>query len=238
MRNRFINTEPKRVETYKGLTIHADTGVHEQAAELVRQYVPAGSSVLDVGAGAGAFSRRLADEGYRVTALDVDEEKWVPRDIPFQRLDIDRGIAGSIGGQFDAVCCLEVIEHVENPWSLMRDIGTVLRPGGRALVSTPNVTSFLSRMIFLRSGRFHQFNEDALRYGHISPITPFEMTTIVDRLGLRLVESRPGGYLPVVDLTELTPRSLAQNLARTVGYVLSAGQKQGWCTFFVIEKPA
>lgn len=237
MRNQLITTEAKQTEYYRGMTIHADTGVHEQAAEIFQKYVPAGSSILDVGAGAGAFSQRLLDLGYKVTALDVEEEKWVPREIPFVRLDIDAGITGSITGQFDAVCCLEVIEHVENPWHLLREIRTVLKPGGRALVSTPNVTSFLSRLIFLRTGRFHQFNESALSYGHISPITPFEMNTIADSLGLRMLEMRPGGYLPVFDLSSLGPKSLALNLLRGVGYVLSSGQKRGWCTFFVLEKP-
>jgi SAM-dependent methyltransferase len=237
MRNQLITTEAKQTEYYSGMTIHADTGVHEQAAELFQEYVPAGSSILDVGAGAGAFSQRLLDLGYDVTALDVDEEKWIPKEIPFVRLDIDAGITGSITGEFDAVCCLEVIEHVENPWHLLREIRTVLKPGGRALVSTPNITSFLSRLIFLRTGRFHQFNESALSYGHISPITPFEMNTITEALGLRTLDVRPGGYLPVFDLSSFGIKSLALNVLRGVGYVLSAGQKKGWCTFFVLEKP-
>ena len=64
MRNWLINTEKKETEFYKGIQMHADTGMHEQAAALFRRHVPAGSTVLDVGA--GAFSQRLRDLGYRV----------------------------------------------------------------------------------------------------------------------------------------------------------------------------
>ena len=125
MRNWLINTDPKPLEYYKGILIHADTGVHAEAAQLFSKYVPGGASVLDVGAGAGAFSQRLTDLGYRVTALDIDPEKWIPRDIPFQQLNIDAGIRGSVQETYDAVCCLEVIEHVENAWNLLREIYSV-----------------------------------------------------------------------------------------------------------------
>lgn len=237
MRNWLITTEPKQLQYYKGMLIHADTGVHEQALALFNQYIPRGSTVLDIGAGAGAFSRRLADAGYRVTALDVEAHKWLPEDIPFVDLNIDVGITGSIRGQFDAACCLEVIEHVENPWNLMREIYAVLKPGGHVILSTPNITSFFSRLLFLRNGRFHQFDEADLSYGHISPITTFELSTIVQKVGLRILETRPGGYLPVFDLVSFHPQALAFNVLRGLAYLIARGQKRGWCLFFVLEKP-
>lgn len=238
MRNWLINTEPKQLEYYKGILIHADTGMHEQAAALVAHYVPSGARVLDVGAGAGAFSQRLADAGYAVTALDVDPEKWLPPEIPFLKLDIDAGIAASVNGQFDAACCLEVIEHVENSWNLLREIYAVLKPGGHLILSTPNITSFLSRLIFLRTGRFHQFSEADLAYGHINPVTAFEISVIAERLGWKILETRPGGYLPVCDFSSWHPQKLVFNLMRVCSYVLARGAKKGWCLFFVLEKPA
>ncbi len=237
MNNQLFTTKPKQLEYYKGMLIHADTGVHQQALALFKRYVPAGSSVLDVGAGAGAFSERLADSGYKVTALDIDSDKWIPKHIPFVRLDVDRGISGSISGQFDAVCCLEVIEHVENPWNLMREISAVLRPGGRVILSTPNITSFLSRLDFLRIGQFHQFRKEDLSYGHISPITAYEVGVVASGVGLRLLETKPGGYLPIFDFSSLRPKPLAKNIFRGLAYLFATGHKCGWCLFFVIEKP-
>jgi 2-polyprenyl-3-methyl-5-hydroxy-6-metoxy-1,4-benzoquinol methylase len=55
MRNWLINTDAKPLEYYKGILIHADTGVHAEAAQMFSKYVPSGAKVLDVGAGAGAF---------------------------------------------------------------------------------------------------------------------------------------------------------------------------------------
>src|SRR5688572_21304377 len=175
MRNWLITTEKKELQYYKGILIHADTNVHEQAATLFQQHVAPKAEVLDVGGGAGAFSQRLVDLGYRVTALDSDPDKWQPANIPLLRLDSDSGIAASVDQTFDAACCLEVIEHVENPWNLLREIYSVVKPGGYLLLSTPNVTSFLSRATFALTGRFHQFEESDLSYGHINPVSAFEL---------------------------------------------------------------
>jgi 2-polyprenyl-3-methyl-5-hydroxy-6-metoxy-1,4-benzoquinol methylase len=113
MRTRFLTTEAKEVEYYRDIRIHADTGMHEQAFDLVVKYATRGGSVLDVGAGAGALAQRLADAGFRVTGLDVDPLKWIPKDIPFLQLDLDKGVRSGVSGTFDMICCLEVIEHVE-----------------------------------------------------------------------------------------------------------------------------
>lgn len=239
MRNRFINTESKEFEYYNGIQIHADIGVHEEAAALVKQYFPAGARVLDVGAGAGAFSQRLTDLGYSVTALDVDPAKWIPQDIPFLRLDIDKGIAASVGSTYDSVCCLEVIEHVENPWNLLREIYSVTRPGGIALLSTPNVTSFLSRALFFLTGKFHQFNEGDLTYGHINPVSAFELQHAAKAVGWQVLDIRGGGYLPVFDLVSLRPVlwTLVFNALCALGFVISKDHKDGWCLFYVLKKP-
>ena len=240
MRNRLINTKPKEFEYYKGIQIHADTGVHEQAAELIKKYFPAGTTVLDVGAGAGAFSQRLADLGYSVTALDVDPDKWIPKDIPFLVLDIDNGIKASVASTYDSVCCLEVIEHVENPWNLLREIYSVTKPGGYLLLSTPNITSFLSRALFFLTGRFHQFNDGDLSYGHINPVSAFELEHAATQVGWQLIDIQPGGYLPVFDLVALRPFlwTAVFNALCGLGFVIGKGYKEGWCLFYVLRKPA
>jgi SAM-dependent methyltransferase len=239
VRNWLINTENKDLEYYKGILIHADTGVHEQAATLFSKYVPNAARVLDVGAGAGAFSQRLKDLGYAVTALDSDPEKWIPPDITFLRLDIDAGIAASVRETFDAVCCLEVIEHVENPWNLLREIYSVVRPGGYLLLSTPNITSFLSRGIFFLTGRFHQFDEGDLSYGHISPISAFELEYAARKCGWEVLEITPGGSLSIFDFTTLRPVkwTLALNMLSGLAYVIGKGYERGWCLFYMLRKP-
>lgn len=238
MRHPLVTTEPRVLEYYQGLLIHADTGLHEQAYRLLTKYAAVGSTVLDVGAGSGAFSRRLANAGYAVTALDIDAGEWVPRDIPFLRLDIEKGISGSIPERVDVACCLEVIEHVENQWNLLRDLYTVLKPGGHLLLSTPNITSFLSRLYFLRSGRFHQFFDQDLAYGHIHPIAPSLLVTMATRIGFEVVDTAPAGYLPLFDFTVSGVRTILGNLLRGLVWLVAKNHKDGSCLLFVLKKPA
>lgn len=243
MKNWLISTEKSLVEQYRGITIHAHPGLHQDLAELFRQSVDPGACVLDIGAGAGAFSLRLKDLGYQVTALDIDPQKWAASEVPFLVLDINKGVRASVSDQYDAVCCIEVIEHVENPWGLMRDIFSILKPGGIALVSTPNVTNFLSRLVYLRTGNLANFGPSFLYMGHINPIQPYEMREIIKQTGWHLQTTKNLGYLPVMDFgsdTSLTrlPYKLFSNLARALIYSLSAGEdKKGWCSAFILQKP-
>ena len=235
MRNKLITTESEKLEYYKGLLIHAHSGLHESAASLCKKYLPIGKEVIDIGAGAGAFTQRLVDENYKVTALDLSKSGWPLNDIEFIELNIDFGIFKSLNNRvFDCACCLEVVEHLENPWNLFREIFRIVRPGGYLVLSTPNITSFLSRMYFLRSGEFFQFNGNTLEYGHINPISDFEISLIAEKVGWRLIEKQPAGYLPIFRLTN--PRHLLTNIFRGLSYILSKGNKNGWCMLYIFQK--
>jgi hypothetical protein len=89
----------------------------------------------------------------------------------------------------------------------------------------------------LRSGEFHQFREPDLAYGHINPVTCFELNVIAQRVGWRILDISPGGYLPVLDLTSYRPEAVAMNLLRALAYVVARGHKDGWVLIVTMEKP-
>lgn len=139
--------------SYGDLPIHAAEGVHEYAHALLALAVPNGSSVLDVGAGSGALSQRLADAGYAITATDFDlrDYRAAPRGVEWDLVnpDIPREITQ---GTYDAICAIEVLEHVENPLQALRNLRTLLRPGAVLVVSTPHLGHPKSRIKFLLRG--------------------------------------------------------------------------------------
>ena len=108
----------------------------------------AGASVLDVGCGAGLLSEAMAVAGARVTAMDLAPElvrtarlhaleSGVQVDYRVQSVE---ALAAEQPGAFDAVTCMEMLEHVPDPGAVIDACARLLRPGGRLFVSTLNRT--------------------------------------------------------------------------------------------------
>ena len=106
----------------------------------------AGKRVLDVGCGGGILSEAMAQRGANVTAIDMGEAPLAVARLHLleSHLDIDyrltatEDLALAQPGEFDIVTCMEVLEHVPDPASLVRACATLLKPGGDAYFATIN----------------------------------------------------------------------------------------------------
>lgn len=107
-----------------------------------------GASVLDVGCGGGLLSESLAAAGATVTAIDLAPgllkvaqlhtlESGVEVDY---RLSSVEALAAEQPAGYDAITCMELLEHVPDPSSVLQACATLLKPGGRLFVSTLNRT--------------------------------------------------------------------------------------------------
>jgi 2-polyprenyl-6-hydroxyphenyl methylase/3-demethylubiquinone-9 3-methyltransferase len=115
----------------------------------VRDRLPLGGArVLDVGCGAGLLSEALAREGALVTALDLAPELIDVAKLHLlesglkvdYRLQSVEDLAAEAPGSFDAITCMEMLEHVPDPAAVLRACATLLKPGGQLFVSTLNRT--------------------------------------------------------------------------------------------------
>jgi 2-polyprenyl-3-methyl-5-hydroxy-6-metoxy-1,4-benzoquinol methylase len=176
--------------SYGGLRIHALPGLHDDVGARAKTHFATGARVLDLGAGQGALSLRLHDLGFRVTSADLVEANFRLHDrLPFVCADFNDSFAERVGTDFDGVVCLEIIEHLENPRAFLREVARTLKPGGRLLLSTPNVDGPASLALLATEGTFLWFDDTSYRNeGHITPLTQWQLRKCLEEAGLRVVE--------------------------------------------------
>lgn len=230
---------------YNGLRIKADIGLHAEIAEALISSLPKGAKILDLGAGEGALSERLSDLGFNVLAVDKNKQDFKSQKVQFQKLDFNDQMAvdqfvSANEEAFDSVISVEVIEHVENQWAYVRQLLTLTKSGGFVLITTPNITSWLSRLIFFYSGRFHQFLDSDLHYGHINPICPWRLKLILEQSGAQNIKIKSAGTLPPIYfggnkiLTKITLGTLSV-LLLPFNWLMQ-GIKNGWCVMAIASK--
>ncbi len=97
--------------------------------------------VLDIGCGAGATAVWLRDHGTRVVhGIEIVEEQAARADEVLDRVwhgSVEQHL-GDVEGPYDAVLCLDVLEHLADPYAVLRQVRGLVEPGAALVVSLPN----------------------------------------------------------------------------------------------------
>ena len=171
---------------------------NDKVLELVRPLLKPGVKIADIGAGEGFFSQLVgqyveAELGLQpstiLSACDIFPEYFRYGAIkcgtiaPDGRLPYD-------DASIDIACSLEVVEHVEDQFAFARELFRVLRPGGTAIISTPNILNINSRWRNLHSGFAVLFDPLLLSSadpvhtsGHINPVSYYYLAYQLTRAG-------------------------------------------------------
>jgi 2-polyprenyl-3-methyl-5-hydroxy-6-metoxy-1,4-benzoquinol methylase len=152
-----------------------------QARRSVRIHAANGNRpgrVLDVGCGRGLLLNQLRKLGWTVTGTELsDGAARFARDV--LQLDVKVGDLRHLHferGTFDAVVLWHVLEHVDDPAVLLRDVYRLVRPGGFVLLAVPNFGSIEAKLT--RAGWFHL---DVPR--HVSHFTPETLVRMLEAEG-------------------------------------------------------
>ena len=161
-----------------------------------------GPSVLDIGY---AQVPNPYLEGHHRVGFDLNS----PSDSTVRYDEEIRGDVGNIvevlrGRTFDTVICGELIEHLENPYAFLREVGKLLKPDGRLILTTPNPFGFPVLLCeILRLRRFFYTTE------HLYYFLPRWVVRLLEHTGYRVAAVKPVGWWLPFGVLGLCPVALS-----------------------------
>ena len=171
---------------------------NDKVIELVRPLLKPGVRIADIGAGEGFFSQLVGQYAQSalglepsavLSACDIFPEYFRYGAIPCGTIAPD-GRLPYDDASLDIACSLEVVEHVEDQFAFARELFRVLRPGGIAILSTPNILNINSRWRNLHSGFPVLFDpllmssaDPVHTSGHINPVSYYYLAYQLTRAG-------------------------------------------------------
>ena len=163
-----------------------------------------GKTVLDVGCGGGILAEAMAQRGARVTGIDLAEQplKVAQLHLLESGASVDyRNIAAedfalAAPGQFDAVTCMELLEHVPDPASTVRACGTLVKPGGQVFFATLN-RNLKSYLLAILGAEYVLNLLPRGTHNYMKFIKPSELAALCRRAGLDVTEMTGMSYNPL-----------------------------------------
>lgn len=189
-----------------------------------------GKRLLDVGCGNGYLAERFAAKGYEVTGIERPEgvSRPFPPEVKLILADLEQGLPPLEPG-FDYIVCGDVLEHLRDPFTMLRNLAQLLRPDGNLVVSLPNSGNLYFRLVVL-SGRFPKQDRGFFDRTHLHFFTWDGWCELFQSAGLNLHGVRVSG-IPVGLQFPRWDGSAAVRLAEWLSYQLA----RVWKTMFAFQ---
>jgi methionine biosynthesis protein MetW len=194
------------VSTYDALVAeHGLSAAHRLVLAAVISTPP--TRVLDVGCAGGHLGAELAAKGCAVVGVELDGSAARARGLEVVEGSIDDpAVREQLPRELDAVVCADVLEHLPDPWKTLAFLATLLRPGGRAVVSLPNAAHWTVRRTILR-GRFPRDDHGLFDRTHLRWFTRSSARELLEGAGLDVAgEAFAEAPLPLEAHVPVPPR--------------------------------
>jgi len=172
-----------------------------------------GQKILDVGCGGGILAEGLAERGAQVTGIDLAEKSLKVAKlhlfesgltVDYQKIPVEE-LAEQHPESFDIVTCMEMLEHVPNPQSVIQACCDMVKPGGFVFFSTinRNARSFVETII----GAEYLLKMLPIgTHDHNKFIKPSELIDLVDNTDLICKDALGITYNPLTGIFKYTPK--------------------------------
>lgn len=233
----FIKFGDLQQTEYKGIQELAAYRLHSDIFGLLKPYLDNHLNILDFGCGQGAFSQRLTDAGMIVDVCDMNIDQ-VKADVNRKfKLDLNaQDIPSSIPHRYDMIVAMEIIEHLQNPWKYLSDCISLLKEGGIIVLSTPNISNFISRLRFFMRGSLLAYEKADLAHGHITPLSFIQLENMFEYYKLKTLKKGYAGPVPLFHFYGLSRFTIFRNTILPLFYPLMSGPKRGRALVYILRK--
>ena len=148
-----------------------------------------GRSLLDLGAAQGDMAQLLTGAGFRVTAVEGDPHLAALANDKCHRVvvaDLDKPLP-RLDTEFDVAVCGDVLEHLQAPLMVLKDIKQQLKPTSLVVISVPNIAHLWMRWQ-LATGRFNYMDRGILDRTHLRFFTLKSFRQLLKDAGLTILE--------------------------------------------------
>lgn len=233
----FIKIGNLKQLEYNGIQEIAAYGLHSDVFKMLNPYLKKGMHILDFGCGQGAFSQRLVDIGMIVDACDINTDQIKANVNKKITLDLNKEInPDSFSDKYDMLIALEILEHLQNPWKYLNDCLTLLKDDGIIVLSTPNISNFVSRLRFFMRGSLIAFENPDLAHGHITPLSFIQIENMCDHFRLEILKKGNAGPVPIIHISGFSVFSLLRNTILPLFYPFMSGPKRGRALVYILRK--
>ena len=170
----------------------------------------AGKKVIDVGCGGGILAESMAKKGAVVSGIDLSEKALKVADlhslesgvaVRYEKIAAEE-MAKRETGQYDVVTCMEMLEHVPNPASIIRACHQLVKPGGHVFFSTINRNPKAYLFAILGAEYVLQMLPKGT-HDYEKFITPAELTQDIRNAGLQVNSLKGMSYNPFTKIYSL-----------------------------------
>ena len=169
--------------------------------EVAEHVVSGKHRVLDVGCASGVFGEYLKQQGCASEVIGIEIDALAAKEASTK---LDRVLRANLNlvtvvdvlsdfdkASFDYIICADVLEHLIDPWTVLADLTRFLKPGGRLVVSLPNIQHWSVWMPLILTGRWEYCEAGILDRTHLRFFTRASSQELIRRANLKLIECQP-----------------------------------------------
>ncbi len=173
-------------------------------SEVAEHIVSGKHRVLDVGCASGVLGEYLKRQGCASEVVGIEIDSLVAKEASTK---LDHVLCANLNhagvfdvlndfdkASFDYIICADVLEHLIDPWKILTDLAMYLKPGGRLVVSLPNVQHWSVWRPLILMGQWEYCEAGIMDRTHLRFFTRASSQKLLIRANLHVIECRPMIY--------------------------------------------